>query len=681
MSNHSPADINCVDLADIQHVLALFAEGIMGRYFHVKSNEDNAEASTTTSLFGAAHDAHNLYLPPQIDWLDRAELNSAIYRLLILQQLGFRLFDTYSFSIDTAREKLADLASRPLPSHYRESDLEIFFQHFEHPDLMRSLFLIIESSRVERQMLEKYPGARKYRHLLQPEIDRKFDPTMDGIKGELYSLQAVLNHVSIASSSLVSLTSFATKLESTVYDSASSAVTCYEILATKLLHISDTTAGETEYQEEGLPLDWLQRQVRLEDWEQEVEEMNMQIASFELLPEENPQEAKVGDGKDEGGSLREIDIEIAVEREQTQRRIEIEKSAIRHALGEQHENTRSFLYDEWDYLNRTYLKGWCRVFEESLIADNEIDSSELVDTIKPLARSVGRQFEQIRPAGYQRINKVSDGDELYLNAVIDARADLKAGNSPDERVYSRRERLRRDVGAVFLVDLSASTDDPVEDAENDLNASEEAPNANLRDPYEDDEDDFLSVDYAARMAEEAARRRIIDIQREAVALMATALERLGDMYAVYGFSGYGADCVEFYVAKEFTHALDKSALDAIAAMKPKRSTRMGPAIRHALRKLDGAGTASKVLMIVSDGFPQDCDYGPERGNHEYGLQDTAQALREAAKAGVETFCVTVDRSGNDYLKRMCPENRYMVIEETTELPEALQKAYRQLTMI
>ena len=111
MSNHSPADINCVNLADIQHVLALFAEGIMGRYFHVKSNEDNAEASTTTSLFGAAHDAHNLYLPPQIDWLDRAELNSAIYRLLILQQLGFRLYDTYSFSIDSARKKLVDLAS------------------------------------------------------------------------------------------------------------------------------------------------------------------------------------------------------------------------------------------------------------------------------------------------------------------------------------------------------------------------------------------------------------------------------------------------------------------------------------------------------------------------------------------------------------------------------------------
>ena len=69
-------------------------------------------------------------------------------------------------------------------------------------------------------------------------------------------------------------------------------------------------------------------------------------------------------------------------------------------------------------------------------------------------------------------------------------------------------------------------------------------------------------------------------------------------------------------------------------------------------------------MIVSDGFPQDCDYGPERGNHEYGLRDTAMALEEAERAGIQSFCVTVDRSGHDYLRRMCPEARYMVIAET-----------------
>ena len=181
------------------------------------------------------------------------------------------------------------------------------------------------------------------------------------------------------------------------------------------------------------------------------------------------------------------------------------------------------------------------------------------------------------------------------------------------------------------------------------------------------------------MAAEAAKRRIIDILRESVLLMATALEGLGDRYGVYGFSGYGRDCVEFYVAKEFDQPFDGEVLDAIAAMKPKRSTRMGPAVRHAAAKLDASGSAMKVLMIVSDGFPQDHDYGPDRGQHEYGVQDTARALIEAQGQGIETFCVTVDRSGNDYLRRMCPDHRYMVIDETAELPDALQKAYRQLT--
>ena len=86
-----------------------------------------------------------------------------------------------------------------------------------------------------------------------------------------------------------------------------------------------------------------------------------------------------------------------------------------------------------------------------------------------------------------------------------------------------------------------------------------------------------------------------------------------------------------------------------------------------------------LLGHVSDGFPQDSDYGPERGNHEYGLQDTARALSEAHAKGVETFCVTVDLSGHDYLKRMCPDARYMVIEEIEDLPAALSKVYATLT--
>ena len=178
---------------------------------------------------------------------------------------------------------------------------------------------------------------------------------------------------------------------------------------------------------------------------------------------------------------------------------------------------------------------------------------------------------------------------------------------------------------------------------------------------------------------EPPRRRIIDVQREALLLMADALDRLGDRFGVFGFSGYGRDCVEYYVAKEFSEPWTARSLKALAAMKPRRSTRMGPAIRHSTRKLARAGGALKVLVVISDGFPQDCDYGPDRGSHDYGVADTAKALREAEQAGVSTFCITVDRSGHDYLKRMCDEARYMVIEDIETLPAALSKVYAALT--
>ena len=230
--------------------------------------------------------------------------------------------------------------------------------------------------------------------------------------------------------------------------------------------------------------------------------------------------------------------------------------------------------------------------------------------------------------------------------------------------------------AALLIDLSASTDDTLPEADAESSSGKPTKVQDIRDPFFDEDEDY---DFAARMDEEAKKRRIIDILRESALLLGTALEGLGDRYGVYGFSGYGRDCVEFFVAKEFDDPLDDRVLDAIAEMKPKRSTRMGPAVRHATAKLEGCGAALKVLMIVSDGFPQDHDYGPDRGEHEYGVQDTARALVEAEAQGIETFCVTVDQSGHDYLRRMCPEDRYLVIEETAELPEALRKAYRQLT--
>ena len=176
----------------------------------------------------------------------------------------------------------------------------------------------------------------------------------------------------------------------------------------------------------------------------------------------------------------------------------------------------------------------------------------------------------------------------------------------------------------------------------------------------------------------ARARRIIDAARFDCADGARA-DTYGDSYGIYGFSGYGRDNVEFYVAKEFNESLRGSTLRALVGMRPRRSTRMGPAIRHSANKLTKTGSTLKVLIMLSDGFPQDCDYGPDRSDHEYGVADTARALAEAERAGIQTFCLTVDRSGHDYLKRMCPDDRYVVLDDIDALPDALSKVYQKLT--
>ena len=129
-------------------------------------------------------------------------------------------------------------------------------------------------------------------------------------------------------------------------------------------------------------------------------------------------------------------------------------------------------------------------------------------------------------------------------------------------------------------------------------------------------------------------RRIIDVTKETLVIMAEALEEIGDAYAIYGFSGHGRERVEVYRVKSFAEALNATVKGRLGGIEPKRSTRMGTALRHAVEKLAGVTSRCKHLFLLSDGFPQDYDYGQDRRSNVYGIRDTAAALREAEAAGV-----------------------------------------------
>ena len=455
---------------------------------------------------------------------------------------------------------------------------------------------------------------------------------------------------------------------SSVYSSAEATVNCYGAFCTDLS--SEAASAVDGELEEMVELPTLQRAARLEEWQEELHDLDAQLLAMSF--DENDEARKSSSDEALDGSLREASVELKQERDQLQRSIDMEKSHLSSYEREQIIGNPHFRYDEWDYLSQSWRKAWCSVYEIREDHVREDSATELLKRIQPLVPSVRKRFVQVKPVGMRRVPRSLDGEDLDINAIVEARADSHAGLTPTEHVYVRVEKKQRDVAACLLVDLSASTDDPIVQPDPTRMPEDE------EDPFDDP---YLhgAINFDPDQSESETPRKIIDVQKESVLLLATALENLGDLYCVYGFSGYGHERVEVHVAKEFNESLNLGAINAIAAMKPLRSTRMGPAIRHATHKLLVTGSALKVLLVISDGFPQDSDYGPDRSNHEYGIQDTAKAIHEAHDKGVQLFCITVDVSGHDYLRRMCRDDQYWVIEATEELPSALQFAYRRLT--
>ncbi len=332
------------------------------------------------------------------------------------------------------------------------------------------------------------------------------------------------------------------------------------------------------------------------------------------------------------------------------------------------------LHDEWDYLAGRWLRAWCRVHERRLRGTDTGFAEDVRRRHPELVRTLRERFARMRTTGRVRTRRVGDGEELDLDGLVEAVVDRRAGHATDERAYVRREPAVRDVAAAFLVDMSASTAVALPDPEAASRAGRPGPPP----PVDSGALLYGAYDDLPEPEPRGPRRRVIDVEKDALALMADALAALGDACALYGFSGNGRDDVEFHVAKEFSDPPSPSVWAALAAIEPRGSTRMGAAIRHAAAKLARQPASRRLLIVVSDGYPQDTDYGPDRLDEEYGIQDTARALRDLEAEGVQTFCVTVDPAGHDYLRRMCPPRRYLVIDDVPALPAELARAYTAL---
>ncbi|MDK9724775.1 MAG: VWA domain-containing protein [Sterolibacteriaceae bacterium MAG5] len=292
------------------------------------------------------------------------------------------------------------------------------------------------------------------------------------------------------------------------------------------------------------------------------------------------------------------------------------------------ENPEAIRYDEWDYHRRAYRRGWCHVVEHSLGGDDDAYVAEVRTRRAPLIAQIRRRFEAL--LGEDRVmGRQPDGDDIDVDALVEAVADRRGGREPSARLFARRLRNQRSLAAMFMVDMSGSTKGWVNDAE-----------------------------------------------REALVMLCEALEMLGDAYAIYGFSGWTRTRCDIYRVKAFKDAYDAAVRARIAAIEAKDYTRMGVAIRHLTGLLVAQPARHKLLVTLSDGRPD--DFGDEYRGH-YGVEDTRRALQEAHQKGIRSYCITIDRQGADYLKHMYGPANYTVVADVERLPFKLADIYRRLT--
>jgi len=333
-------------------------------------------------------------------------------------------------------------------------------------------------------------------------------------------------------------------------------------------------------------------------------------------------------------------------------------------------------HDEWDYRRHTYLKHWVSVHEQNVHArDPDLNyRADVLARFPSLAKQIKHSMAQVRPAAPRRQRRLQDGEEIDMDAALDAFVGRRSGLPlADGGLYEARPRHEREVCVALLLDTSGSTGYPIPGAPDGVEATAVAESFLA--------DDLLWQPSANRLAARSApRRRVIDVIKDTAAVLCEALHALGDRHAVFAFSGEGRHQVDFTVVKRFDQVWSAQTAAALAALQPTGATRTGTAVRHALQFLRAEPARHKLLIVISDGYPQDNDYGPDPRDLQYGLIDTAQALREAERARVSAFNISVDAAANDYLRRMCPGNRYWVVNEADAMPATMFALFRRMTV-
>lgn len=647
-------------LESIQHLLRLYVEGLTGHAVEIVP-------LAAVPVESRIDDGRTIHLPSTVGEFDDEELDFRLYKVLAAHGAGQIEFGTYERDTADMRAAHAAIAALydPESADARDSfaldgllmdsiasgdqlNKVKFVEHrgntidyrqvinlFPIPPLARRIFGTLENGRIDRRLRRKYRGLARDLNLIQEHL-RSRRPRMIDLPPALVPFE-LLFQTTLLGGALDDTRQFysqiVSELETIVADylASANATVADSLLATSRVYS-------------------LFQSISLEDSTTQIEipeESDSQDASQPARETFRPQDTERGPQRRDA---RELFNAWNTDNEGEPDDLDGSEAWSEAQMFEQdlEPGEVAFSYDEWDRDLTDHRVGWCRVVEKKVALGARAFVEQTRERHRGAISSIRHQFQLMKPENLLRVVNELDGEEFDLNAVVDYVIDRRAarvagGGHPSERIYTKRLRRRRDVAVSFLLDQSSSTARTI--------------GRHPLQPYTH------------------PGQRIIEIEKEGLVLMSEALEAVGDVYSINGFTSEGRRNVKFYVVKDFNESYSDEVQQRIGGISYQNNTRLGAAIRHATARLAKQDARTRLLIVLSDGRPYDHDYGDAR----YAREDTREALRQAKNQGITPFCITIDRESEAELRDLYGEVGYTIIDDVMNLPERMPGIYRRLT--
>jgi Mg-chelatase subunit ChlD len=611
---------------------------------------------TATAVPWVCSDGRTIYLTEENSYFSSAGANADLYKTLTRLEAGYFEYGTFDFDLERAVDRYPEVG-RWIDATHRSGqadacDGEIFVCAFPSPELANDLFTLFEQIRIAGHMHCDYPGLmRSVRPALRHAFDRIPGDRKNGLLAVLYGrwmldLSLPVPDVRWQSGAVGRLTALYAahrQHHRTVEKSADLVCRAMQVIVKSAGHSGlDDITFDPPF---GRRLHWDLVSTAFSRNAETVDRLKAALDRRGLHVYRSDVRRHLAD---RDGRLNVEDIKAlvlsaggAVPKNAAHILASVgELDGLLGAVGVTADTGTanqdpSFRYPEWDVHLQEYL--YDHTWVREIVPPDSRDVNTYRETLARhhgLVTRMRRAFELLKPEGMALLRQWPEGDAFDYRALIDFVIDRRAGRIPSQRLYIKRLKSLRDVAVLLLVDLSRSTANPAE----------------------------------------GRQATVLAVAKEALVLFCEALQVSGDRYAIAGFSGTGRHNVDYFRIKDFDEPLSPTVQARISALTPQRSTRMGAAVRHAAEQLNRISSRVRLLIVLSDGFPNDLGY-----KSDYAIADTGRAVQEARAKNFHVKAITVNIGSDPRLDELYGRVHHQVIGDVTELPDKLLRWYGILT--